>query len=200
MADDDSGMSEQALAEGLRAAGIQLLEVRYEAASIPIHAAWAATACQPGEAGRRDVTYDLDDPDLVRQLNSAWSRMVMEVGLLDCNGQFLLSVTSSSSGLSEPHWALVCALEEPDIAGVGASRGIFGFRSGYIEFAAASLDGEVVVRGTLWQSTAGLLAISDARSSDRLREYIHGLVERGTLPADEHLRAEIWLGIGRVQG
>lgn len=193
MADDPGALSEQALAEGLRAAGFQLLELRYETASIPIQAAWAATTCQPGEGGRRDVTYDLDALDLVGQLNSMWSQMVIEVGLLDGNGQFLLSVISSNSGLPEPHWALVCMHEEPDIAGIGASRGIFGFRPGYIEFSAASLDGRAIVRGTLWQSSAGLLAISDARSSVRLREYIRGLSERGVLPANEHLRAQMWL-------
>ncbi|MCP2337281.1 hypothetical protein [Actinomadura rupiterrae] len=193
MADDPDALSEQALAEGLRAAGFQLLELRYEGASIPIQAAWAATTCQPGEGGRCDVIYDLDSLDLVGQLNSTWSRVVTEVGLLDGNGRFLLSVISSNSGLPEPHWALVCVREDSDIAGIGASYGIFGFRPGYIEFAAASLDGRAIVRGTLWQSTAGILAISDARGSIRLREYVRGLSERGVLPADEDLRAQIWL-------
>jgi hypothetical protein len=195
MAGDPDGLSEQALAEGLEAAGFRLLEVRYRGASIPVHAAWAATTCQPGEGGRRDVTYELDDLDLVSRLNSAWSQTALDVGLMDRSGQFLLSVISSSSGLPEPHWALVRMFGEPDIAGTGASQGIFGFRRGHIEFATASLDGNAIVRGTLWQSSAGLLGISDARSSARLRGYIRSLLERDALSEDERLRAQGWLGI-----
>ncbi|MFG2250968.1 hypothetical protein [Spirillospora sp. NPDC048823] len=192
--DDLDGLSVQQFTEELQAAGFELLAARYEAALIPVQVAWAATTCSPGEGGRRDVSYQLDDPDLVDNLNSMWAQMATEVGLFDHCGKFLLSVNSESSELLEPHWALVARIGDPDIAGIGSASGIFGFRQGYIEFAAASLDGRAVIRGTLWQSSAGLLGLNDARSSVRLREYATGLVERRVLTVAE--QAQVWLGSG----
>lgn len=194
MSDVSDGLSAEALSGGLRAAGFRLLEARYDEPSMPVEAAWAVTSLQPGDGGRMDVTFDLGQVDLVDRLNSAWRQVVENVPLKDDAGRFLLSVTSDESGLAEPHWALVEQSGQPDVAGIGAARGVFGFRPGYVEFASASLDGHVVVRGTLWQSSVGILTVRDARGSVRLQEYVRGLIARESLPDAQLENARRWVG------
>ncbi|MFK4085751.1 hypothetical protein ACI2LF_16700 [Kribbella sp. NPDC020789] len=136
---------------------------------------------------------DLGDDELVDQLNSAWCQLVEEVALKDDAGRFLLSVTSDDSDHAEPHWALIEESGLPDVAGAGAERGVFGFKPGYIEFAAASLQGNAVVRGTVWQDSAGLLAVGDAHGSVQLQEYVRRLIAQQLLPESRLAEARRWL-------
>jgi hypothetical protein len=190
----DVGSSDEAdFLEGLTVTGLRLVEPRTAAGLIPVNTAWMATTCLPGEGGRSDVTFEFDDPRLIENVNETWLRLASEHGLFDESGVFLLSVSLGVADPGPPHWAAVSLMDRFDIAGVGAEVGIFGFERGKIEFTTASKDGRVVIRGTMWQDAVGLLVLTQANLSERLRLFTQGMLDRGVLPESERRQAELWL-------
>lgn len=189
-------LDEEALRNGLTAAGFQLTELRGTSTFIPVSTAWMATTCLPGEGGRCDFTFALDDPELVDHLNDAWIRAAVEYGLLDENRTFLLSISLGvANDPDPPFWATVSVGKKFDIAGVGAELGIFGSGRGMVEFVTASMSGRVVILGTLWQDTAGILVLTEAHRSERLRSFTQQMLDRGVLDATGRRSAELWLGL-----
>ncbi|NUR51556.1 MAG: hypothetical protein HOV71_25810 [Hamadaea sp.] len=188
------GVRGKAFLSGLSAAGFDLLDIRSSSVLIPVSTAWAATTCLPGEGGRYDITFDLDDIGLVAKINSAWTREAALSGLLGEHDDFALSVPFDGDDPEAPQWASVRIAGDIDVAGVGAETGVLGFGRGRIEFAMASFDGRVVVRGTVWQHAVGLLILTEANSSERLRALTTTLIGRGLLSESERRRAENWMG------
>jgi hypothetical protein len=129
-------------------------------------------------------------------LNDAWIRSATNHGLFGGNGVFLLSVSlGPPENPDPPFWATVSLMESFDIAGTGAELGIFGPRRGMVEFAMASIEGKVVIRGTVWEQAAGLLVLTDADRSKRLRSFTRGVIDRGLLSQEGQHLAELWLSV-----
>src|ERR1700761_4751091 len=138
------------VAAALAPAGLRFVERDRAAVRLPVQAANLAPSCRR-EDGRIDApsyeVADVDDPDMTNKINSGWFRLAIESGLFNEQREFLLEVDYAETA-DEPElaWIRVQLLDHWNIAGSGVAA--FGTRAP--EFTALSVDGQVLMRTTLW--------------------------------------------------
>jgi len=117
----------------------------------------AATAWRPVIAGSAEpaITVPGDHPDLVSELNRQWYRLAVECGVINAEGEFLISVANQGCSCGERgHWTRVQLAERWDLAG------LLGPKPGQPEFVAMSLDGESVLGSTTEEYAVWFVVVS----------------------------------------
>ncbi|MEH0581602.1 MULTISPECIES: hypothetical protein [Streptomyces] len=186
-------MEEAEFAASLLDAGLQWCAAEAGGGALPVTAAWLATSCRR-EDGRRDETVRRDDPQLIEKANDGWFRLARDHGFLGEDREFLLGVNhADDESVPILRWARVRLLQEWDIMGAGAATGILGSAAGFPEFAMLSLDGNVILRGTVWQETIGSLLVPDPHRVKIIRDYVERRSANPRTPAAERAEGEAWL-------
>jgi len=166
---------QQAIEASLRTAGIAVLDFKWPPPTLPASAAWMLTACLP-EDGRIDYTFDLDEPDLIERANDAWWQLVVEYGLLDADRRFLVSVGPVDQEIpARPHWARVRLERDWNIVGGGVDNGVLGGPAGRPGFVMLSLDESVVIGGTTWHDSIGIIALPNPVAASAIRKFVDRL-------------------------
>ena len=163
---------QQAIEKSLRIAGITTKDFSWSSATLPASAAWMLAACLP-EDGRVDRTFDLDETDLIRKANGAWWEFVVEYGLLDQDRNFLVSVGPVDQEIpARPHWTRVKLEHDWDIVGMGANNGVLGGPSGRPGFVMLSLNESLLIGGTTWQDSIGIIALPNPVDASAIRRFM----------------------------
>ncbi|MEU0555879.1 hypothetical protein [Dactylosporangium sp. NPDC006015] len=132
----------------------------------------AAAATNASEfPGRRWFEIPDDAPDLVERGNAAWHEMCCGHGLFTSEDRrFLVAVDlSEDSAYGTRWWAEVALTDDWDVVGEG-SAGILGLGRGRPVFVMLSRDGDVAVRGDLWQRSIGGVLVPDVQRMQRSRQ------------------------------
>jgi hypothetical protein len=186
-------VEEAEFAASLLDAGLQWCAAEAVGGALPVAAAWLATSCRR-EDGRRDETVRRDDPQLIEKANDGWFRLARDHGFLGEDREFLLGVNhADDESVPILRWARVRLLQEWDIMGAGAATGILGSAAGLPEFAMLSLDGNVILRGTVWQESIGSLLVPDPHRVKIIRDYVERRSANPRTPAAERAEGEAWL-------
>ena len=141
-----------ALTELLERAGLQVVGHGRVADARPAAAAW-----RPVIAGNTEPTLAVPDdhPDLVAELNRQWHRLAVEHGVINRDGEFLISVANQGCTCCERgHWTRVRLADHWDLAGP------LGPKPGQPEFVAMSLDGESVLGATSEEYAVWFVAVA----------------------------------------
>jgi hypothetical protein len=163
---------QRAVETSLRIAGIAIQDYLWPSPTLPASAAWMLTACLP-EDGRVDRTFGLDETDLIGKGNGAWWELVVEYGLLDHDRSFLVSVGPVDHEIpARPHWARVRLERDWDILG-GAVDGVLGGPSGHPGFVMLSLDEKILLGGTTWHDSIGIIALPNPLDAGAIRKFMH---------------------------
>lgn len=166
---------QRAIEASLWTAGIAVLDFSWPSHALPASAAWMLSACLP-EDGRIDLTFDLDEPDLIAKANDAWWKLVVEYGLLDEDRRFLVSVGPMDHEIpARPHWARVRLERDWDIVGQGVDNGVLGGPPGRPGFMMLSLNEGVLIGGTTWQDSIGIMALPNPISASAIRKFMNWL-------------------------
>lgn len=181
--------SREALLSGLSEAGLEMIDLNATDWSLPVEAAWMATACSP-EEGRVDRLIAFDDPRLVETANEVWWNLAQEYRLFVPDGAFLLSVTI---GDEVPRWASVRLKAEWDLFGAGTENGLLGGPRGRPGFVMCSRDGRVVIGGTTWHDNIGILAIPHSHRANAIRKYAVGMLNSPRTSLDDLGKVREWL-------
>lgn len=115
--------------------------------------AWPArTAWRPVIAASTEPTLAVPDdrPDLVAELNRQWHRLAVEHGVIDGDGEFLISVADQGCTC----WTRVRLAEQWDLAG------LLGPGAGQPEFVTMSPDGESVLGVTCEEYAVWFVAVA----------------------------------------
>jgi hypothetical protein len=170
-------MEEARLVEDLLAAGFAFRGWDGTPGALPVDAAWEAVSCR-SEDGRRDLTVEVTDPQLLGKANSAWFQLACECNLWRSEErEFLLGVDIAEDGDDAmQRWARVRLMDEWDVMGVGAESHLFGWGSGCPEFIMMSLSGDVVLNGTTWGNRdIGVLAVPHPERARPIRACVEYL-------------------------
>jgi hypothetical protein len=163
---------QQAIEASLRTAGIAMLDFSWPFSALPASAAWMLAACLP-EDGRVDRTFDLDEPDVVPKANEAWWELAVEYGLLDADRAFLVSVGPVDEvDPARPHWARVRLEQQWNVVGAGIDNGVLGGPPGRPGFVMLSLDEGVLIGGTTWQDSIGIIALPNPAAASAIRKFM----------------------------
>jgi len=174
------------LAEKLAAAGLELLElVDPLVPLIPPRLANAALSFPLASEPVPHSAVERGTPDLVAQANFGWYQLASEGGLFGSDREFFVAVERSG----EWWWAHVRLGDSWDVMGRG-SAGILGHGEGYPGFVMLSLDGSVIVKGDVDQTSVGCTLARDPSHNAALREFAPHLVEYPNMSEDE--KAAIW--------
>ncbi|MFG2045657.1 hypothetical protein [Dactylosporangium sp. NPDC048998] len=166
---------QQAIEASLQTAGIAMLDFIWPSSTLPASAAWMLTACLP-EDGRIDRVFDLDEPDLTGKANGAWWELVVEYGLLDEDRNFLVSVGPVDQEIpARPHWARVRLEHDWNIVGGGTDNGVLGGPPGRPGFVMLSLDEGVLIGGTTWHDSIGIIALPNPVAASAIRKFVDRL-------------------------
>lgn len=183
------------VAAALAPAGVCFIERDRAAGRLPVRAAGLAPTLRR-EDGRVDAPADkvasVDDPDATGRLNAAWYRMAAETGLPDARREFLLAVSyAGPCDDADPAWVRVRLLEEWDIDGGGTP--LLG-NPGIPEFTALSLDGQVLMRTTLWGNwTVSSLAVQSPATCTPIRRHAERMADDPEYPPADRSAARTWL-------
>ncbi|KAA2258832.1 hypothetical protein F0L68_23730 [Solihabitans fulvus] len=187
-------MKKAELAESLAEAGLKLCASGDSlSGQLSVDAAWLATSCSQ-EDGRRDIVVSQSDPDLVEKANAAWFQLASDGGLLGADREFLVGVDfADRDEIPILRWVRVQLMDEWDIVGAGAASGILGWAYGRPGFAMLSLDGSVVVRGTVWAEAVGLLLVPFPHRVQIIRSYVERVVLNPNTSSYDRAVGETWL-------
>lgn len=189
-------MDEATLAKELRRAGLMFLGWPDDRVSrVPVSVAGYAVSCSK-EDGRIDVKLDYSDSEWQRDANNAWFDLCSRVALFGKDREFLVAVALRPEVWPvRSMWAKVALAEVWDIVGEGAS-GILGAGRYVPEFVMLSMEGEVIVQGTVWQDGIGFLAVPNPRYAPVLRQQAEFFATWEIADPDERLAARSWLDAG----
>ncbi|MFL4953273.1 hypothetical protein ACJ6WE_39780, partial [Streptomyces sp. MMS24-I31] len=187
-------MNDQKLSEALALAGIRFRGIDETSATLPVRAAWIAVSCGRND-GRRDVVLDFSDADVASNANLSWFGLASESGLFSGpNREFLLGVDlADDESASILRWAKVELMEDWDIMGSGVASGILGSGAGKPEFVMMSTSGAVVLRGTTWEDSIGVLAVPMPDRVKIIRDYAERLASNPRSDFHERRSAFEWL-------
>lgn len=164
---------QQAIETSLQIVGIAVQDYSWPSPALPASAAWMFAACLP-EDGRVERTFDLGETDLIEKANSAWWELVVEYGLLDQDRSFLVSVGPVDEEIpARPHWSRVRLERDWDILGGGANNGVLGGPSGRPGFVMLSLDETILIGGTTWYDSIGIIALPNPLDASAIRKFMH---------------------------
>lgn len=187
-------LNEIALSTSLAEAGLHLLGMADVADPlIPPVLATFVSSC-PSEDGAFGEVVDLDDPRVHERANAQWYRLALHCGLFgSSHPRFLVAVNCAGSSFPRWWWAQVELLRKWDLVGVGASSGILGNGPCRPSFVMLSLDGDVILRCDIGQSSIEFSVARESRRAQTLRQ--HGAWMISSSRADEPTRAAIgrWL-------
>jgi hypothetical protein len=186
-------VQESDLAEQLGMAGLVFLGWADDSEPrVPGSVARYAVSCD-AESGRTDVTLEYSDPRWREKANDAWFDLAVSAGLFGADREFLVAVTVQPEVYPVPiRWAKVRLASSWDIAGEGAA-GLLGSGRHLPEFVMLSLDGEVIVRGTVWQDGIGFLAVPHPHRAAALRQQAEFYATWYRTSAEDRLAARNWL-------
>ncbi|WP_238005382.1 hypothetical protein KZZ52_17745 [Dactylosporangium sp. AC04546] len=185
------------IAAELAPAGLRFVERDRATVRLPVQAASLAPSCRH-EDGRIDALpheiVHADDPDMASKINAGWFRLAVESGLLTEDREFLLSVHYSDT-VQEPElaWVRVQLLEPWDVAGSGvAALGTYA-----PEFTALSVDGQVLMRTTLWgDGTVSSLVVPSPATVSIIRDYAESMTRDPYYSQAVQQAARTWLAQG----
>ncbi|WP_052442562.1 HEAT repeat domain-containing protein [Streptacidiphilus neutrinimicus] len=165
----------------------------------------APVAWRPVIAGNAVPTVAVRDdrPDLVSELNRQWHRLAVEHGVIDGDGEFLISIAEHNCRSHWcNHWTRVRLTEQWDLAG------ILGPHPGRPEFVTMSMDGDSVLGATSEEYEVWLIAVdhfhawveswAQARAQETPQEHEsgwHAVLRWKTAP--QHLRSAWREGLAR---
>lgn len=191
--------SDAELAAEIAPAGLRFIERDRSEVRLPCEAANLAPCCR-GEDGRIDAepheAVDIDDPERVAKLNAGWLRLATEHGLLNCEREFLLEVDYAEEGEDWPElaWIKVQLLDEWSIAD-GTVRALGS--SIAPEFTALSIDGQALMRTTLWgNGSVSSLIIPRPSTVSPIRRWAEQMANGPRYSAAVQEAARAWLTLG----
>lgn len=128
---------------------------------------------------------------MAAKVNAGWLRLATESGLFTEDRQFLLEVDYSDDG-DEPElaWVRVQLLDPWDMTGSGvAAPG-----TSTPEFTALSVDGQVLMRTTLWgNGTVSSLVIPSPSTARTIRAAVERMTQNALYPQAVQQAARTWL-------
>jgi hypothetical protein len=185
------------MAANLAPAGLRFVERDHAAVRLPVQAANVAPSCRR-EDGRIDAppheVVHADDPDMARKVNAGWFRLARESGLFTEDRQFLLEVDYSDA-VDEPElaWIRVQLLEQWDVA----SSGVAALGTDAAEFTALSIDGQVLMRTTLWgNGTISSLVVTSPATAAPIRASAETMTQTPFYSPALQQAARTWLAQG----
>jgi hypothetical protein len=153
----------------LRTAGLEVVDFNWTAVTLPASAAWMLSACSV-EDGREDVEFMFEDAALVERANAGWWNFAKAGGLIDEDGEFLVSVGPVDGEIpAKPHWARVRLMKEWNVIGKGVDHGVLGGPVGRPGFVMMSLDERVIVGATTWDGFISVMMVSDPLNAAPIR-------------------------------
>jgi hypothetical protein len=154
----------------LSSAGIEAIEIwrSGEFPVTPIELVWAATGCGP-DSGRVDRAFDDADPDRISKGNAAWLEMAGQYSLFDSEGSFLLATDTAGEPGRYDEWLRVRLTSPWDLMGRGAEARVLGGGWGVPEFWMHSIDGEVLLGASWFETCFSVIAIPRPYSAGVLR-------------------------------
>lgn len=187
-------MHESDLADQLAKAGLIFMGWPDDSVSrVPGSVARYAVSCG-NESGRTDVKLNYSDARWKEGANDAWFDLSVSAGLFGPDHEFLVAITLEPEVYPVPiRWARVRLAASWDIAGEG-SAGLLGGGRHLPEFVMLSLDGDVIVRGTVWQDGIGFLAVRNPGQSPVLRQQAEFVMTWYRSDPEDRLAARRWLG------
>ncbi|GAA4495098.1 hypothetical protein GCM10023191_035300 [Actinoallomurus oryzae] len=186
-------MNEERIAASLIRAGLLWCQAEVSDEELPVSAAWLAVSCRR-EDGRRDETVNRGDPQLIEKANAVWLRLAIDSGFMGEDREFLVGVDCADEE-SAPilRWARVRLSGDWDVMGVGAASGVLGSAAGVPEFVMLSVDGNIILRGTTWKDSIGVLAVPNPHMIQIIRDYVKRRNVNPRTPDRERAEGEAWL-------
>jgi len=182
-------MNEPELAASLAAAGLVYLGMEESCALLlPPTLANLATGYPPEGEPPGGVSVELSDPRLLEKANAGWYEASLEVGLFNEQREFLVAIDRGDNAW---WWARVRLTDTWDIMGVGAA-GVLGIRWCLPRFVMTSVDCDVIVCGTDWESSIGCL-LARPRRSQRFRDFAVQWAEYDSTSEFERAATRRWL-------
>jgi hypothetical protein len=126
-----------------------------------------------------------------------FDRLATECGLFTDHREFLVEVDYSDT-VHEPElaWVRVQLLDQRDVAG----SGVAALGSYAPEFTALSLDGQVLMRTTLWgNGTVSSLVVPSPATVSTIRDYVEWMTHGAYYSSAVQQAARTWLTRGRVR-
>ncbi|MFI1992970.1 hypothetical protein [Actinoplanes sp. NPDC020271] len=158
-----------AITASLRTSGIEVLDFRWDAVTVPASAAWNLSGSS-GADGRDDAVILFGDPDLVANANAAWWRLAEGGGLFGDDRDFLVSVGPEDGEVpARPHWARVRLMDEWDVIGAGTDHGVLGGPPGRPGFVMMSLDERLLIGATTWDGFLSIMTLPDPGTTAPIR-------------------------------
>ena len=186
-------MGDDELADQLAKAGLIFLGWPDDSpARVPASVARNAVSCG-AEDDRTDVTLKYSNARWREEANDAWFGLSSGAGLFGPDNTFFVAVTLQPEAYPVPIvWAKVKLAASWDIAGEGAA-GVLGGGRHLPEFVMLSLDGEVIVQGTVWQDGIGFLAVRHPRRAKVLRQQAEFIATWYRSGPEDRSAARNWL-------
>jgi hypothetical protein len=184
----------------LSSAGIEAIEIWRpgEIPVTPVEVVWAATGCGP-DSGRLDRPVDDSDPDRIRKGNAAWLELARQFSLFDDEGSFLLAVPTEKDTGGFGAWFRVRLAGRWDLVGRGAEARVLGGGWGVPEFWMHSIDGEVLLGASWFESCFNVIAIPEPYSVGVLRRQAEILLEESAGAIEDRKVIRPWLARGRIR-
>jgi hypothetical protein len=178
-------------------AGVQVLDPSYQTRTpiTPPDVAWMASSCGPDD-GRVDAVTDDHDPDRIRKGNAVWHRLARAHGLFDPNGDFLLCLPDPGS-VEDASWARVRLLAGWDLVGVAAAEKVLGHGAGVPAFVAHSIDANLLLACTYYETYFTTIAIPRPYGAATLRRYAERRLAGDDWTPQQKVAAESWLASNR---
>jgi hypothetical protein len=186
-------VDEERIAASLARAGFLWRQAEVSDGKLPVAAAWLAVSCRR-EDGRRDKTVNRDDPELIEKANAVWLRLAVDSGFMGEEREFLVGIDCSDEE-SAPIlcWARVRLSDNWDIVGNGAASGVLGSAAGVPEFVMLSVDGNIILRGTTWKDSIGVLVVPNPHMIPIIRDYVKRRNANPCTSDRERAEGEAWL-------
>ena len=183
-------MHENELSAALALVGIRLLEVVDPMAPLlPPYLAGIATNYPRPDGGWSAVSVESADPSVIEKANAGWYELCRRGGLFGEDRRFLLGAQ-----LDEGRWGWVRVEldEEWDVMGAG-SASVLGIGYGRPGFIMMSLDGAVIVRGTVWETSIGAILTCDPRDIPKFLDFAVWTAGWPQTPDHERAAIERWM-------
>jgi hypothetical protein len=158
----------------------------------PPDVAWSASACGR-ESGRRDRAFDGTDAERVDRGNAAWLQMAQQFGLFDSDGSFLVSVATGAGDELLPQWFQAKLMDNWDLIGTGAREGVLGFGWSVPAFVMHSVDGNVLIAASTYETSFSVFVVPHPMESSVLRRSAEEWLKRSDWPSDRQSSARRWL-------
>ncbi|WIM96183.1 hypothetical protein ACTOB_008351 [Actinoplanes oblitus] len=180
----------------LSSAGIEVIELfsADDGRVTPVSVASAVTSCG-ADSGRVDRAIDDADPDRIVEGNAAWAELAQQFSLSGSDGTFLLAIDTAGGEDSSYEWFRVRLTDQWDLMGRGAAEGVLGGGWGIPEFRMHSLDGEVLLAASWYETCFSVLAVPRPYRAAVLRGEAEYLLTRRPSAGREALLRR-WLARG----